>query len=237
VKLADDHGLDKDVPHQRVVGLEPGQADYRILIAEDHEASRNLLVKMLQDIGFVVRAAADGRQAIQIWEQWTPHLIWMDMRMPEMNGYEAVQYIRGKPQGQTTRIIALTATAFEEDREKIMLAGCDDFMRKPYHEADIFDMLTKYLNARFVYEEMAPHPASKIKAEEVFSPADLAELPDELIAELQQATTTADLNHMLGVIENISLHNPDMAAQLRELTHNFEYKQILTLIAESGDEK
>jgi CheY-like chemotaxis protein len=158
VEPAGDLDLETDGPHQRVVGLEPGQVEYRILIAEDHEPSRSFLVKLLQDTGFVVREAADGRQAITIWEQWDPHLIWMDMRMPGVDGLEAVLHIRETPQGQDTRIIALTATAFEEDRGRIMMAGCDDFLRKPYQEAEIFNILVKHLDARFIYQELETQP-------------------------------------------------------------------------------
>jgi PAS domain S-box-containing protein len=237
VELADDIDLDQAAPHQRVVGLEAGQPEYRILIAEDHEPSRSFLGKLLQDTGFVIRQAADGRQAIQIWEHWDPHLIWMDMRMPEMDGLEVVQYIRKEPQGRDTRIIALTATAFEEDRERIMASGCDDFLRKPYQEAEIFNMLSKHMGVQFIYQELETHPATKTKTEDAVKLSGLAELPGELIAELRQATITADMSQMLEVIDDISQINPDLASQLRELTQNFEYKKIVTLIAESGDKK
>ena len=237
VELASDLDPEKDAPHQRVIGLEPGQTEYRILIAEDHEPSRSFLVKLLQDTGFNVREAADGKQAIQIWEQWEPHLIWMDMRMPGMDGLEAVLHIRENPQGQDTRIIALTATVLEEDRGRIMLAGCDDFLRKPYQETEIFNLLAKHLDARFIYQDLETQPTGYSGHGEVISASDMAELPDQLISELRKATTTADMNHMLAVIEEISLHDARLAEQLGLLIHNFEYKQILSLIAASGDEE
>jgi CheY-like chemotaxis protein len=236
VELVDVIDQDRDSPHQRVVGLAPGQADVRIVIADDHAPSRSFLAKLLQATGFVVQEAVDGRQAIQIWEQWEPHLIWMDMRMPGMDGLEVVRYIRGKPGGQDTCIIALTATAFEEDRERIMEAGCDDYLRKPYREEEIFNLLVKHLDVRLTYEGVDKPPAPKTRQEAVRA-SDLAELPDELIAELKQATTTADMNQMLEVIDKISLYNADLAGLLRDLTLNFEYKQLLALISESGDGK
>ncbi len=79
-----------------------------------------------------------------MWERWKPHLIWMDMRMPVMDGYEATRRIKAAPSGQATVIIALTASAFEEDREQIMLEGCDDFVRKPFRKDEIYDMLAKH---------------------------------------------------------------------------------------------
>ena len=234
VELAGDAEVESAALHQRVAGLAQGQPTYRILVADDHEPSRNFLVKLLEETGFDVRQAGGGREAIQIWEAWKPHLIWMDIRMPEMDGYEVVQVIRGMPGGQSTRIIALTATAFEEEGERIMTAGYDDTLRKPYQEADIFNLLVKHLDARFVYEEIKARPAVQTGMGAV-KPSDLVKIADELVEELQQATIAADMEHMLSVIEKISLQDPDLALQLRELTNNFEYKQILVLISKSGD--
>jgi len=235
VDLAADADLDEAAQRQRVVGLQAGQQEYRLLIAEDDQPSRNMLVKMLKDIGFAVRSAANGQEAIKIWEGWDPHLIWMDMRMPEMDGHEAVQYIRSQAQGQDTRIIALTVTAFEDEHEQVMLAGCDDFVRKPFHEAEIFNLLVRFLDVRFIYEDLEPIRGPQFKVEGVLNPENFAEIPDDLILELQRSTTTADITRMLRVIEKIALLDQELAAQLKNLTQNFEYKQILTLIAESGD--
>ena len=96
-----------------------------------------------------------------MWERWEPHLIWMDMRMPVMDGYEATRRIKATTRGQATVIIALTATAFEEDREQILLEGCDDFVRKPFRKDEIYDMLAKHLGVRFLYEE---EPAARVPA-------------------------------------------------------------------------
>jgi CheY-like chemotaxis protein len=125
-----------------VLGLAPDQraADgrpYRLLVVEDKETNRRLLVKLLESVGFEVQEAANGQQALEVWARWQPHLIWMDMRMPLMDGHEATQQIKATPQGQATVIIALTATAFEEDREQVLLEGCDGFVRKPFRTDEI----------------------------------------------------------------------------------------------------
>ncbi len=100
-----------------------------------------------------------------MWERWQPHLIWMDMRMPVMDGHEATQKIKATPKGQATVIIALTATVFEEDREQILLEGCDDFVRKPFRKDEIYDMLARHLGVRFLYEEAPALPAPARPAE------------------------------------------------------------------------
>ncbi len=104
-----------DKPSRRVIGLAPGQPQYRILAVDDRLESRILLVKLLSSMGFNVRQASNGQEALDIWERWEPHLIWMDMRMPIIDGYKATQRIKETTKGQATVVIALTASAFEED--------------------------------------------------------------------------------------------------------------------------
>ncbi|NET35959.1 MAG: response regulator, partial [Cyanothece sp. SIO1E1] len=105
--------------HRRVIGLAPDQPDYRILVVEDRPENRQLLVQLLESVGFTVQEAKNGQEAIARWQTWHPHLIWMDMQMPVMDGYEATKQIRDvEPLPATalhhasTKIIALTASVF-----------------------------------------------------------------------------------------------------------------------------
>src|SRR5262249_9698579 len=126
---------------RRVIGLEPGQAPRRVLVVDNDPDNRRLLARLIAVVGLEVRPAWDGRQAIAIWQEWHPDFIWMDMRMPGMNGYDATLAIRRLEQASglaRTAIVALTASAFEHDRASILSAGCDDAIAKPFHEADIF---------------------------------------------------------------------------------------------------
>ena len=117
--------------HGRVIGIEKGQPRYRLLIAEDQLENRILLHKILEPFDFDIREAANGKEAVEIFEKWHPDLIWMDIRMPVMDGLEATHRIKSTEAGSHTKIIAITAQALEEDRIKIMHAGCDDFIRNP----------------------------------------------------------------------------------------------------------
>jgi DNA-binding response OmpR family regulator len=160
----------------------------------------------------------------------------MDMLMPVMDGHEATRQIKATPQGQATVVIALTATAFEEDRERILLEGCDDFVRKPFRKDEICDMLAKHLGVRFVYEE-EPAPLAPARPEEaayVPSADALAALPAAWLADLEQATTRADLHQILHLLGQIREHNAALAEGLADLASNYEYKRILTLIEQAG---
>jgi signal transduction histidine kinase/DNA-binding LytR/AlgR family response regulator len=235
-------------PSRRVVGLQPGQraADggpYRMLVAEDRETNRKLLVQLLTGLappplGFEVSEAINGQEALEIWERWEPHLIWMDMRMPVMDGFEATRRIKATPQGQATIIVALTASVFDQDRERVLAEGCDDFVRKPFREDEIFDILTKHLGVRFVYEEPAlpatAPPADAALLTGALTPAALAALPAGWVAELRQATIKADVNLILALIGHVQEQNPALADALAGLARDFEYKRILAWIEQSG---
>jgi CheY-like chemotaxis protein len=205
----------------------------RLLVVEDRETNRRLLVRLLGSLGFEVQEAANGQEALEMWERWQPHLIWMDMRMPVMDGHQATQQIKATPRGQDTVIIALTATAFEEDREQILLEGCDDFVRKPFRVDEIYAMLAKHLGVRFLYaEEPAPTPPAG-PGEPAYA-LSLAALPADWLADLQQATVRADLNLILRLADQVREQDAALAEHLADLARNYEYKQILTLIEGAG---
>ena len=136
-----------------------------MLVAEDQETNRKLMVNLLASVavsgqGFDVQTAVNGKEAVEVWERWAPHLVWMDLGMPVMDGFEATRRIKSTPQGKDTIIVGLTASAFEQDREEILAQGCDDFLRKPYRAEEVLDILAKHLGVRFVYEALAPEALS-----------------------------------------------------------------------------
>jgi len=243
-------------PSRRVLGLAPGQSapdggPYRLLVVEDDPTNQRLMTHLLQSWGpeLAVRLAENGAEAVEIWQAWRPHLIWMDMRMPVMNGYEATRRIRAasnaEPPGTSVRpvIIAVTASAFEEERAHILSEGCDDMVRKPYHEIDICDKLSRYLGLGFATasEASVGTPASK-PAEQaatvVTAPerADergaisLAGVPEEWVIAFRRATIEGDLAQMLKLVGQIQGRYPAAASQLLDWVQSFQHKKILELL-------
>ena len=216
---------EKDV--RRVIGLEPEQPEYRILVVEDREENRRLLTRLLRPLGFLVREAHNGAEALEMWEDFSPHLIWMDMRMPVMDGYEATQRIRASTKGQATVIIAITASAFEEDRTMILSAGCDDFVRKPFRENEVYDKMHQHLGVRFVYDEPVAESGVHTGAGVAI---DVSGLPVDLRTSLTQATLEADFDSMFSVIEAMRAHDRESATVLAELANSFRYDEILGLM-------
>ena len=137
---------------RRVGRLAGGQPRYRILVVDDSDASRLLLVKLLREVGFEVFEAKDGREAVAGFSDWRPHLIWMDIRMPTMDGCEATRRIKSSPGGEETVVLALTASTFGNERKRVLAAGCVEFVRKPFREAEIFEAMARQLGVRYLYE-------------------------------------------------------------------------------------
>lgn len=137
-----------------IIGLQPDQPSYRILVVEDQITNRMLVTRLLSKVGFAVEEAKNGEEAIAQWERWQPHLILMDMQMPVMNGYEATRAIRlatAKAEQATPTIVALTASVFEEQRSQIMTAGCDDVVSKPFKVKELLLTIAQHLGVRYIY--------------------------------------------------------------------------------------
>jgi len=151
----------------RVVGLKPGQPEYRILIVEDEPANREVLTILLGTAGFQVRQAEDGRQAVEQFQSWQPHFIWMDMKMPVMDGYDATRAIRALPGGDAVKIAALTASAFLEDRGRILAAGCDEMATKPLEEDTLFAVMGRLLGLQYHHADAEKSATLAIAAADI----------------------------------------------------------------------
>ena len=220
--------VESQKPKRRVIALAPNQPRYRILIVDDKILNRQLLVKLLNPLGFELKEASNGKEAIEIFESWEPHLIWMDMRMPVMDGYEATQRIKVSIKGQATAIIALTASVLEEEKAVVLSAGCSAFMRKPFREEDIFEAMHKHIGVEFIYEEVQE---KEIKLTgEILTRENLAILPEEWQRELEDAIVNSDRKTMNSILEKISLKYEELAEALKKCLYNFEYEKILALL-------
>ncbi|MDT9295439.1 MAG: ATP-binding protein [Arthrospira platensis PCC 7345] len=215
--------------HQRIVSLAPNQPKYRILVVDDRESNRQLLVKFLSPLGFEVQEAENGQEAIAIWNQWKPHLIWMDMRMPVMNGYEATTQIKSHLKGQATVIIALTASAFEEERAVVLSAGCDDFVRKPFEEQILFEKMAKHLGVRYIYEQQINSQPSLLVQRQPLEANCLMVMPKDWIVQLHQAATELDDKLVLQLLEDISEDQVALRESLIDLVERVRFDMILSL--------
>jgi signal transduction histidine kinase/CheY-like chemotaxis protein len=233
---------------RRVIGIEDAQTTTRILIVDDKKFNRELLRKLLEPIGFNVQEAPNGLEAIEIWEEWQPHLILMDMRMPVMDGYEATRKIKSTTKGQATVIVAVTASALEEDREIILSEGCDAYIRKPFLEDEIFGAITKYLGVKFKYEDpqMQEYMAKDFESDDVVSgdgmlklsdiKRQLMKLPVGLRIDLKNAVTLGNLDEISRQIEKVRSLDGPLADWLTRMAEGYQHGQILDTIQRLDDQ-
>ena len=213
---------------RRVVGLAPGQPGWRILSVEDNADNRDLMRSILQGIGLEVQEASDGAQGVELFRRWRPDLVWMDIRMPVMDGREAMRRMRELPGGRDCRIIAVTASSFLDERDQIVADGFDDFLRKPYRDTEIYDMLERHLGVRFEYEQPA-EPAGP-GGEAGVSNGDLARLPTDWREALRRATRQGRLAEMERLVDQVRESEPEVAQALSRLIQDYAFKRIRELL-------
>ncbi len=123
----------------------PLQLKSRILLVDDDKDTQYAMKYVLEEAGYQVYFANEGREALQQVESVKPNLILMDIMMPEMDGYEATRRLKATYDFKNIPIIAMTAKAMKGDREKIILAGCDDYIAKPFMTKEILQLVEKWL--------------------------------------------------------------------------------------------
>ena len=248
ISLADTALVQTTGSQQKVLSLASNQPEYRILVVDDIWESRLLLVKILTSIGFSVSEAGNGQEAVSAWENWQPHLIFMDMRMPILDGYEATKQIRIKEQKQAklssiindnlpsnrTVIFALTASAFEEQRQKILAVGCDDFIRKPLQTAILLEKIRQYLGVKYDYEqETSGRETQTNKVSKFLSEADyersLSQMPLEWVKKVYEAASECCDDIILELIEEIPPEQTALVNAMTDLIENFQFKKIIKL--------
>ena len=218
----------KDNP-RHVLRLRPGQAACRVLIADDIEDNRQLLAQLLAPVGFEIRLATNGAEAVQEFDQWRPHLILMDFRMPVMDGHEAIRRIRAMAGGEAPKIIAVTASAMDDNRQELMEIGADDFIGKPFREAELFQKIHSHVGVEYLYAEEPTAGALEEAAE--LTPESLAGWPQDLIDPMREAVITADLDQLLARIQEVEARDPRIARGLRRLAEGFQYQKLLDLFS------
>jgi CheY-like chemotaxis protein len=209
---------------RRVLGLAPGQPACRILIVEDQPENWMLLQRILEPAGFVVQVAQNGQLGVEAFQAWQPHFIWMDMRMPVLDGMAATRQIRVLAGGSAVKIVALTASVFDQERDQVMAAGMDGFVRKPFLPHEIFDTLTNQLGLRFIYDEEPP-PAAPVDT--TLHTARLGVLPLDLRGDLRTALLTLDTLQISEHSARIAALDPALGAALAYHITQLDFTAIL----------
>ncbi|MEM6751674.1 MAG: chemotaxis protein CheB [Cyanobacteria bacterium P01_C01_bin.38] len=230
--LSSDRQVNQALPKGRVSGLAANQPELNILLVEDNWDNRQLLIQILSPIGFKLIEASNGQQAIELWEEYHPNLILMDMRMPVMDGYQATKIIKQKEKNTelSTPIIALTATAFNEDRKLMLTIGCDDFIPKPFQEEVLLQKIAIHTGAKYTYEfdQNISSFEENINLEQITSEA-LQVMSQQWCRQLHNAALSCNHDAVLQLIREVPQEHNNLQSQLNNLANNYQFDTIASL--------
>ena len=240
VNLSNGVNLESEQNDRQIIGLLPDQPQQRILVVDDQRENRLLLVKLLTQLGFQVREATNGQEAVQIWQDWQPDLIWMDIRMPILDGYEATKQIRAMEAEPTSIIIALTAQASHSDRTLALAAGCNDYISKPFREETLFLKMKEYLSLEYIYAESKPTTNQQLDSFTSLENEDLLDgcdlnilnlLPEEWFTEMENAAICGDDVAVAELIKQLPPTLSSLAIYFTKLADNYQFEQIIQVLS------
>lgn len=213
----------------RVLGLKSGSFSPKILIAEDQLDNQTLLATLLQEAGFTVKLARDGEEAVALHKSWSPDFIWMDRRMPKKDGLQATKEIRAASENSQVKIVALTASVFNDEIEEMLASGMDDFARKPFMPQDLFYMMKKHLDLDYDYEQ-GQDEADNIS----FDDLDLSFLDDltnESTQDIVEAIEQGQQQELYYLFEQ-TIANSEVRTRLNSLVENYQFDELYELFQE-----
>ena len=213
----------RTLPPSPVLGLQPGTS-CRVLVVDDHPDNRGLAAHLLAPLGFEVRLAEDGAQAVAVCADWLPQVVLMDLRMPVMDGFEAACRIRAA-HGPAVKIIALSANVLAEEQQRARTAGADAFLAKPFRAADLLDQIQTLTGVGYRYGEP---PADAAPAGEAALPSrdTLSRLPRPLVEQLRDAARAADYRRLLALVDQLQVLDASLAELLRRRVTDFDYAAV-----------
>ncbi len=222
VTISEPEAVSRKVAAPRIARLRPEETRRKVLVADDVASNREILLGILGRVGFEVLTADDGREAVALFSSWQPDLVLMDLRMPGMDGTEAIRTIRRIEKGARVPIVAVTASAFDENRQEVTDAGGDDFISKPFREYELLETIGRCLGVGYIFEESA-EDAPPVTAGTV-------PIPVALRKALLAAIVSADLDEILSLSDEMAVEDLDGARVIRELAGGFEYDRLRTYV-------
>ncbi len=214
-------------PKRFATKLKPGQKPYRVLVVDDKEDNRAFLVELLECAGFSVEESVDGLDAIKKFTAWSPDIILMDLNMPVMNGYESIIRIREMEKGGDLPIIAVTASAFEEDRQKVFEINANGYLRKPFKAEELYEILKEHLNVEYCYED-GPQDEKPDSRHDI--QAELAKLPDELNLRMLEAAINLDQDLLAELVGNAEPLSPHVRGKITGLVNRYQFDLLINLL-------
>jgi CheY-like chemotaxis protein len=225
-----------DTTEGSTLRLAPGTPEVRVLIADDNADNRMLLKRIVERAGFTAQMAQNGVEAVKLFETWRPAFIWMDCRMPIMDGLEAARRIRGSAGGGEPKIVALTASVFKEEHQNVVSAGMDDLVRKPAKPEVILACMRRLLGLSYVSVRSAT--AQRQMPTDPLNAVALLRLPDSVRADLAAALVTLDRQAVAAAVASACAADAALGETLRSYTDRLRFSEVRQAlqVAESAAE-
>jgi len=213
--------------YQSIKSLAPTEPEYKILIIEDQQENWILLQRILENVGFSVKIAENGQKGLEKYKTWNPQLIFMDIRMPVMDGLEATKIIRQVENDKKIKIIGVSAHVFKDEIQNILSVGMNDFIKKPYHFSEIYISLQKHLNVKYIFQDN--NNLSSIEQIplniEMFKKID-----NDTLLNLKELIENLDRDKIIEQINNIKLQDNELGEILFNYINTFRYTEIYRIL-------
>jgi len=232
---ADATMVESDVGEQQtIIALAAGEPEWRVLIIEDQTSNRFLLRRQLERIGFNVHEAHNGQEGVDAFSTYQPHLIWMDMGMPVMDGYEATRRIRALPGGEAVKILALTASAFQEEVADILAVGCDAVHYKPYFEQDILSAMGNSLSLHYLYQTENTGTSTHDQSFELCTD-DIQRLPRETVIQFREAAHMGDISELQVLTSMLPPEYASLQTQFERYINDFQLQGFIDVLEKRAE--
>lgn len=213
---------------RHVVSLAESPRGRRILIVDDNMENRDVLGRMLKSVGFYVREAVGGKEALAALAIEAPDLMLLDLRMPEVDGFDVLIRMRELEGGRDVPVIVISASVLDDEQDAAISAGAKGFLRKPVHEDLLFEKIRLVLGTEYLYagdrllEEAADDKKLVIAA--------LNSLPQALRRRLREAALGSDMLALDEILVEVEKREPEVSEGLRVYADSFDYDGLLKLL-------
>jgi signal transduction histidine kinase/DNA-binding NarL/FixJ family response regulator len=196
----------------------------RLLVVDDIDVNRAVLIDLLAPLGFELREASDGPAALALARTFAPDLVFLDLRMPGMDGLTLAKELRALAGGAALKLVAMSASVLSFNRDDAFAAGCDDFLPKPFRESDLLAKLALHLS--LIWET----PADSSAAEPADTPGARrtldSPLPPALVQTLLDAARRGQVSVLRQTLGELRSAHPDFVAELEPLLAAYRMEDL-----------